>query len=258
MADTYASGAYAARCGGSSPLVPTPMDPEILYEDSNILAINKPAGLVVHSDGRTKEPSVTEWFVSKYPEAKEVGEKLGEVERPGIVHRLDRETSGVLLLAKTKEGHAHLKKQFQNREIDKTYHLFVYGVMRDEQGSINLPIGRGVGDFRKWSAERGARGEKRDALTYFKVLKIDSEKKISFVEAKPKTGRTHQIRVHFLAIKHPVIGDSLYAKTRPKLLGFERLALHAKKLFFTSLEGDRIEVSAPYPDDFKKAMDSLA
>src|SRR6185369_15048639 len=105
----------------------------ILYEDADIVVLNKPAGLVVHPDGRTKEPSVSEWFVSKYPEAKNVGEPNGDVERPGIVHRIDRDTSGVLLLAKTKEGHAHLKEQFQNKEIEKIYHLFVYGNVKEDQ-----------------------------------------------------------------------------------------------------------------------------
>src|SRR3989344_3662498 len=115
------------------------LKPEIIYEDEDILAVNKPAGLVVHSDGRTEEPSVSEWFVKKYPESKNVGEKLGEIERPGIVHRIDRETSGVLLLAKTDKGHKVLKKQFQNREIEKKYHAFVYGLVEDDRGTINLP-----------------------------------------------------------------------------------------------------------------------
>src|SRR3990167_5701413 len=126
---------------------------DILYEDSDILVINKPAGLVVHSDGRTKEPSVSEWFVEKYPESKDVGEKMGEIERPGVVHRIDRETSGALILAKTKEGHAFLKEQFQNREIEKVYHAFVYGNLKDDRGTINLPIGKSASDFRKWSAQ---------------------------------------------------------------------------------------------------------
>lgn len=233
------------------------MDPEILYEDSDILAINKPAGLVVHSDGRTNEPSVAEWFVSKYPEAKDVGEKLGDIKRPGIVHRIDRETSGILLLAKTPEGHAHLKEQFQNREIEKVYHLFVYGNVKDDRGTINLPIARSASNFKKWSAQRGARGEKREALTYFEVLKRAEDKSATFVEAKPKTGRTHQLRVHFQAIHHPVVGDLLYAPKKPKLLGFERLALHARALTFRNLEGEVVSLEAEYPADFREALKTL-
>jgi 23S rRNA pseudouridine1911/1915/1917 synthase len=233
------------------------MEPTILYEDKDILAINKPAGLVVHSDGRTEESTVVDWFISKYPESKDVGEKMGDVERPGVVHRIDRETSGVLLLAKTNQGHALLKKQFQNHEIEKVYHAFVYGLVKEDRGTIKLPITRSTGDFRKWSAQRGGRGEKREAITYFEVLKRSAELGVTLVEAKPKTGRTHQIRVHFQALHHPVVSDSLYANSKPKLLGFERTALHAKKLIFTNLEGEKITVEAPYPEDFQNALKSL-
>lgn len=231
------------------------MEIPIIYEDEDILAINKPAGLVVHSDGRTEEPSVAEWFVAKYPEAKGVGEKLGDIERPGIVHRIDRDTSGILLLAKTPKGHAHLKEQFQNREVEKTYHAFLYGNLKDDRGSINLPIARSASNFKKWSAQRGARGEKREALTYFEVLKRAEDNSFSFVEAKPKTGRTHQLRVHFQAIHHPVVADPLYAPKKPKLLGFERLALHARKITFLNLKGEKIALEAEYPEDFKRALE---
>lgn len=238
------------------------IDLPILYEDDDILVINKPAGLVVHPDGRTKESSVSEWFAAKYPDAKDVGEHIektsGEViERAGVVHRIDRDTSGILLLAKTKEGHAHLKEQFMNREVEKVYHVFVYGNVKDDRGTINLPIGKSGGDFRKWSAQRGATGEKRDAVTYFEVLKRTEDKSATFVEAKPKTGRTHQIRVHFEAIHHPVVADKLYAKGKAPLLGFERLALHARKIGFMNLKGEKVEIEAPYPEDFQQALDNL-
>ncbi|MBX4206317.1 RluA family pseudouridine synthase [Candidatus Parcubacteria bacterium] len=237
-------------------------DPEILYEDNDILVINKPAGLVVHPDGRTQEQSVSEWFAKTYPDSKDVGESIektsGEViERAGVVHRIDRDTSGILLLAKTKEGHAALKEQFMNRKVEKTYHAFVYGNVKDDRGTINLPIGKSGGDFRKWSAQRGAKGEKRDAITYFHVLKRMEDKSATFVEAKPKTGRTHQIRVHFEAIHHPVVGDKLYAKGKAPLLGFERLALHARQISFKTVNGEKMTVEAPYPEDFKRALDAV-
>ena len=231
------------------------INPEILYEDKDILVINKPAGLVVHSDGKTVEPSVSEWLVSRYPEAKEVGEDMGEVERPGIVHRIDRDTSGVLVLDKNKEGHAHLKEQFKERLVDKVYETFVYGNLKEEHGSIKLPIGKSNSDFRKWSAERGAKGVKRDALTYYRVL--GRGEGVTHVEAKPKTGRTHQIRVHFKALHHPVVCDKLYAHQKESLLGFERLALHAKSLTFKDLSDESHTVIAPYPEDFKHAIDTL-
>ena len=211
----------------------------------------------MHPDGRTQEESVSEWFVTKYPGSKNVGEPLGGIERPGIVHRIDRDTSGVLLLAKTKEGHAVLKEQFQKREIGKIYHLFIYGNLKDDRGTINLPIGRSASNSRKWSAERGARGEKREAITYFQVIKRASDKSVTFVEAKPKTGRTHQIRVHFKALHHPVVCDKIYASTKPSLLGFERLALHARSITFKTVSGKKVTIEAPYPEDFMKAIDII-
>ncbi|MEX2014044.1 MAG: RluA family pseudouridine synthase [Parcubacteria group bacterium] len=229
----------------------------ILYEDEDIIVLDKPAGLVVHPDGRTQEPSVSEWFGRKYSGSIDVGEKFGDIERPGVVHRIDRETSGLLLMAKTKIGHETLKEQFQNREIEKIYHLFVYGNLQDDQGTINLPIGRSASNFRKRSAERGARGDKREAVTYFRVIRRSSDKSLTFVEAKPKTGRTHQIRVHFKALHHPVVADSLYAPRKPKLLGFTRLALHARAITFTTVAGKKITIESAYPEDFVNAMDSL-
>ncbi len=234
----------------------------ILYEDDDCLVINKPAGLVVHADGRTEEPTVADWVLKTYPETREVGEPIKlsdgrEMLRPGIVHRIDRETSGALIIAKTEKGFESLKSQFQHHEVEKVYHLFVYGTLADKRGSINLPIGRSAGDFRKRSAQRGKKGELREALTYFEVLGHFPEKGVTFVEAKPKTGRTHQIRVHFQALQRPVVADSLYAVSKPKLLGFERLALHARRVTFLNTQGERIMVQAPYPVDFRKALDSL-
>jgi 23S rRNA pseudouridine1911/1915/1917 synthase len=199
-------------------------------------------------------------MLENYPEAKDVGEPIklkdGEViERPGIVHRIDRETSGVLLLAKTKEGFETLKSQFQNREIHKTYITFVYGNMKDYHGAINLPIGRSAGDFRRWSASRGAKGEMREATTYFKVLKRGDG--VTLVEVKPKTGRTHQIRVHFTALQRPIVGDKLYAPTKPLLLGFGRLALHAREIEFKDTKGKLHTVTADFPDDFLKAFEAI-
>lgn len=242
---------------------------EILYEDDSCVVVNKPAGLMVHPDGRDEGPFLTDWVVQRYPEAVDVGEPArtphGEpIPRPGIVHRLDRETSGALVITKTDDAHAALKRQFQERSVTKKYLAYVWGQVKEEFGTITRPIGRSSSDFRKWSAQRGARGEMRDAETYWtKVRDLMApvageggmqKEKFTLVEVEPKTGRTHQIRVHFLAIHHPVVSDMLYAPNKPKALGFDRTALHAKSVEFTSpATGKRVKVEAPLPEDFKRA-----
>ena len=231
----------------------------IIFENDEVLAVDKPAGLVVHSDGKTKEPNLTDWVVENYPEMENVGEKAvydgKEIARPGIVHRLDRETSGVMLLAKTQESFENLKKQFQERETKKIYNAFVYGPMKEEEATIDRPIGKSKSDFRKWSAQRGARGELREAVTDYKVL--EKSKEFSYLEVSPKTGRTHQIRVHLKAINYPVVCDKLYAPKRECALGFDRLALHARSITFALLNGENVTVEADLPEDFEKAVKTL-
>ncbi len=241
---------------------------DILYEDDDCVVINKPAGLMVHPDGRDKGPFLTDWVIKKYPKTVKVGEHARTPEgetllRPGIVHRLDRETSGALIVAKTKEGHAHLKDQFKDRTMVKKYLAFVWGEMNEEFGTISRPIGRSSSDFRKWSAQRGARGEMRDAETYWtkitsKQIGTESNKeKFSLIEVEPKTGRTHQIRVHMMAVNHPVVGDLLYAPKRLMALGFKRTALHARSIEFNTIEGKRVKIEAPLPKDFERAYKEM-
>ncbi len=259
-------------------------NPTIIFENSHLAAINKPAGLVVHSDGKTDEKTLCDWILSKWPKVKGVGEPLiinkgtpkeQVIDRPGIVHRLDRETSGVIVIAKTQESFENLKLQFQEREIEKVYHCFVWGIVKDDKGTIDRPIGRSKSDFRKWSAERFARGELRPSVTNYKVLarhigasgslmtkeELDAEtptqRKIphdfTYLEVMPLTGRTHQIRVHFKAINHPVVCDGLYAPNHPDALGFKRTALHAYKIRVGDLDGVEHEFEAPLPEDFAAA-----
>ena len=154
-------------------------------------------------------------------------------------------------MAKTKKGYASLKEQFQNREIEKIYHLFVYGNLKDDRGTINLPIGRSNSSFKKWSAERGARGEKRDAITFFQVLKraIDPPShKASEGQSQPSFTK---------GLHHPVVGDKLYASGKEALLGFARLALHAREISFKDVSGVQHRVLANYPEDFQHAIDIL-
>lgn len=238
--------------------------PDTIYEDADIVAINKPAGLIVHSDGRTVEPSVAQWVLEKYPEAKEVGEPWtspqGEVVlRPGIVHRLDRGTSGVLILAKTQAAYEFLKKQFQDRTTEKVYRTFVYGHPSADAGVIEAEIVRIRSVPPRWGVARRGEGKKeRAAITAWHVLERgadnDTGEKATYLEVCPKTGRTHQIRVHLKSINHPVVADPLYAKGRPAILGFTRPALHALSLAITLPSGGRHTFEAPLPADFEAAL----
>lgn len=233
---------------------------QTLFEDENILALNKPAGLMVHSGGRSSEATLSDFILQNYPEIKGVGEPFKieekEIDRPGIVHRLDKDTSGVILIAKNQTAFEHLKNQFKNKEIQKIYHAFVYGNIKDDSGIIDKPIGKSRSDFRQRSAASNARGNLREATTYFNVLQrgVDQGEHYCFLEVKPKTGRTHQIRVHMKSIHHPIVCDSLYTKNPKPLLGFERLALHARSISFTDLDGNFLNIEAPYPEDFDKAV----
>ncbi|HRY30861.1 MAG TPA: RluA family pseudouridine synthase [Candidatus Paceibacterota bacterium] len=240
------------------------LTPEILKADKDFLIINKPADLVVHSDGRTKESTLCDFLLKKYPAIKGVGEpalildqetgKKISIDRPGIVHRLDRDTSGVMIVARNQKFFEYLKKQFQDRLIEKKYHAFVYGNIKEKFLTIDEPIGRSKKNFRQWLAGLRARGEKREAVTNIEVLKRATDKSVTFIEASPKTGRTHQIRVHLKHIYHPIVCDNLYAPNRESLLGFSRMALHAKSLRFIDPKGQILSFEAPYPLDFERAI----
>ncbi len=236
------------------------MNISILYEDMDIVVINKPSGMMVHPDGRTKKETVSDWFMKKYPESTEVGEIQRlvdgtEIARPGIVHRLDTDTSGVLVLVKTSEAHTFFKKAFQDREVEKTYLAFVYGVPK-KRGIIDFSIGRSRKDFRLKSAQPKAKGRLRDALTHYRTLDevIIDNAKFALLKVCPKTGRTHQIRVHLKAIHHPIIGDPLYAPNHLPVFGLNRLGLHSYSIDIPLLSGNRTVMCAPLPEDLKIAL----
>jgi len=233
----------------------------IITQTKDYALINKPAGLVVHSNGKTEEKTLCDFLLEHFPEIENVGEPIilqngTIIKKPGIVHRLDRETSGIMLVALNQEAFTYFKELFKNREVKKTYHAFVYENIKEDSGVIDKPIGRSRNDFRQWQAGSKARGEMRDAVTEFRVMGRSTDKSFTFVEAMPKTGRTHQIRVHFKHLSHPLVADALYAPNRGNQLGFERMALHSKKIEFTGPDGVLVEAEAPYPDDFEKALNS--
>jgi len=233
-------------------------EPKIIYEDADVLALNKPAGLLVHSAGRKNEETVVDWLEKNYPTLAGVGETMRlaggqEIKRPGIVHRLDKETSGVLLVAKNQKAFLHLKLQFQNQQVKKTYYALVYGTVLEKEGVINEPIGRG--EDGRWVAGERAAGRLRLAVTEFKTLEHFPD--YTFLEARPQTGRTHQLRVHFKFLGHPIVGDKLYAPRRQCLPGLERLALHAASIELTLPSGSRVKFEADLPDDFSRVLHNL-
>lgn len=236
----------------------------IIYENEDVLVVNKPSGLVVHSDGKTKEPTLVDWVQENYPAVSDVGEPLElsdgtMIKRSGIVHRLDRGTSGVILIAKNQETFLFLKRQFKERKIKKVYRAIVHGTPKDSRGTIDKPIGKSRKDFRMWTTLSSARGVIREAITEYKVLR--SSKGFSYIEVYPKTGRTHQIRVHMKSLGHVIVSDKLYSSKKEsetkKVLGFDRPALHAFAISFSLRGGETMRIEAPLPADFEKALGEM-
>lgn len=233
----------------------------LITETESALVVNKPAGLIVHSDGRTDESNLCDWILANYPDTAGVGEPIEradkeDIARPGIVHRLDRETSGVLIIARSQRAYEHLKQQFKDREIKKEYTVFVYGEVTDKSFTIDEPIGRSCGDdFRKHSVPPYTRGNNRPAQTDL-VVKT-ATKRATHLRAYPQTGRTHQIRVHLKSIHHPIVCDSLYASGKECFWGLDRQALHAHRITFNLPDGRVISAEAQLPEVLQRAESKL-
>lgn len=276
------------------------MTPDIIFEDNHILVINKPSGLLVHGDGHTCEQSLADFLIDTGKVTKDVGEPLIieinkgtvtdcalpsheytndehghgvlKIYRPGIMHRLDKDTSGIMIIAKDNTTYYELKKHFQDRTIKKEYLAVVRGNFKENIGSISVPIGRSKSDFRNWLAPtgadrafgRGTRGELRDAVTDYRVLGAtrgspfvadgvvtkDNQADWSLILIKPRTGRTHQIRVHMKYVNHPIGGDKLYGDDKT-ITAYPRLMLHALRLSYVDKEGTTRVFEAPMPGDFE-------
>ena len=234
----------------------------ILYENSHAVAIDKPAGVMVHPDERQDEYTVADWMKENY-DVKGVGDEG----REGIVHRLDRNTTGVLILAKDKVAYTSFKKQFREHTNRKVYRVIVEGNIRHDTGMISLPIARARSDFRKRTIvdlfSKDQRGEEREAITRYKVLEratsIDG-KNYSYIEVYPLTGRTHQIRAHMRGIRHPIIGDDLYGSVKGSVVA-PRSMLHAYSLTINipqKGEGEEeITITSPIPKDMKETLAKL-
>jgi 23S rRNA pseudouridine1911/1915/1917 synthase len=227
--------------------------PQIIFEDDDVLVIDKPAGLLTHARDEKlfdQEPTVVHWLIKKYPTIKKIGDKP-EL-RPGIVHRLDKETSGVMIVAKTQIAFEHLKKQFSEHLIKKEYYGWAYGKMPSNYGIINFPIGRSEDGGKMAARPNTPITDEADktAVTEYEVLKQLPNR--ALVKIMPQTGRTHQIRVHFFALNHPIIGDPIYQSKSYKAIPSERMLLHAHKLTFTDLAGGKKIFTSHLPDCFEK------
>lgn len=229
--------------------------PSLVEETETFLVLYKPAGIAMHPAGNSRQETVSDWISTTYPQIMGVGE---DRKRPGMVHRLDKDTSGLLLIAKSNTAFKALKRLFQERKIEKTYFALVHGNLTIPSGSVNLPIGRVKGE-KKRAVPAGKRefgGELRDALTEYGLHTRYTG--YDFLSVKPKTGRTHQIRVHLSAIGHPIVGDRLYRfkEHRRDSLKPPFQLLHAGELRF-QLGKQKYRYTAPLPRYFADTLKML-
>lgn len=244
------------------PAVPSHMEPkeaplDIIYEDEHLLVINKPAGLTVHPGAGNQQDTLVNILLHY------LGDQLsgiGGVERPGIVHRLDKDTTGLMVVAKTDHAHRHLSDQLKSRTLSRHYLAFCWGVPKPLQGSIDTFLGRHPKHRTKIAVlQHGG----KEAITHYQVKKVFGNQSASLVECHLETGRTHQIRVHMQHLKHPIIGDPSYGLSKKTILQEElrfltRQALHAWQIHFEHpASGEQIELEAPLPEDLVKLQQIL-
>ena len=222
----------------------------ILYEDNDIIVVNKPKGMVVHPANGNWEGTLVNAIMAI---CKDSLSGIGGEIRPGIVHRLDKDTSGVIVIAKNDKAHINLSEQIKNHEVEKTYIALVRGIVKVNEATIDMPIARSTSDRKKMAvSEKG-----KKAVTHFKVLKRYSKYNCSLLEVKIETGRTHQIRVHLAQIGYPIIGDSVYSKGS-NIWGIEGQCLHAISLkFHHPVTGKEMFIEAPLPEYFDNLIKEL-
>jgi len=228
---------------------------DIIYEDEDILIVNKPAGMVVHPACGNYSGTLVNALLN-YPgfltsfNARRNTHDARRTMRPGIVHRLDKDTSGIMIVAKNGPALRKLSKQLKNRTIIKKYTAVVKGIVELDEGKIDAPISHDKKDRRKMTINEE---EGKEAVTYYRVVKRNAKKNYTILEVRPKTGRTHQIRIHLSHIGHPVLGDTLY--NGPVVEGLARQALHATSISFVHpSKNTNLEYSAEFPPDIKKRV----
>lgn len=228
----------------------------IIYEDSNIIVVDKPADLTVHPVHPDQNDTLVNGLIAHYPEIKNVGDNPL---RPGIVHRLDKDTSGVMAITKNNQSFEYLKKQFQERKTEKQYLALAVGKVKDKKGTITKSISQSRKDHRKRSTLFGEKS--KPAWTEYEIveyLQDTSKTKYTLVKVTPKTGRTHQIRIHLASIGYPIAGDKQYKfKRQPCPKNLERQFLHAYHLKFQLSSGKMMEFKSELPQDLKETLEGL-
>jgi 23S rRNA pseudouridine1911/1915/1917 synthase len=236
-------------------------EPKIVFANKEFIIVNKPAGLIVHGAPHIKGATLADWLLKKYPELKKVGE---DKTRPGIMHRLDKDVSGLLVIARTNDSFKNLKKQFQDRGVEKIYTALVYGNIAKDNDKIEFSLKRSAGGHRQAAVPEGYNFkenflELREAYTEFQVLKRLIN--YTLLSVKIKSGRKHQIRVHLFAYGFPLVGDNLYStkytRAENRKINLNRIFLVSSKLSFTDLSGKRQSFSVELPDDLNNFLQEL-
>lgn len=236
-------------------LRPDPSLPlDVIYEDKDFLIINKPSGIVVHAGVKNPQKTLVNALLAQCPEIATVGDEAKI--RPGIVHRLDKDVSGVMVVAKNNKAFQHLKKQFQERKIEKIYICLAWGRFKERKGRIELPIAQNPKHPAKMVVVRNPKDplnqKTQSALTEYKVLQQFD--KTAYLKVYLRTGRRHQIRVHFKSIGHPLVNDPLYGERKQKYLGSGRIFLHAASLGLATFSGGKMHFLSPLPKDLKEIL----
>ncbi len=221
---------------------------DIVYEDQDIILVNKPKGMVVHPANGNPDGTLVNAIMAK---CKDGLSGIGGELRPGIVHRLDKDTSGLLIIAKNDYAHIQMSEQIKEHKVQKTYLALVKGIVKENEATIQMPIGRSVQDRKKMAVRKDG----KEAITHFRVLTRYLHH--TLLEVKIETGRTHQIRVHMAQIGHPVVGDMVYSSGK-NAFGVEGQMLHAQKLDFTHPRtGEKMHFEAPLPAYFNEVLEKL-
>lgn len=232
-------------------VIPENIPLDIVYEDNSIIVINKPKNVVVHPAAGHESGTLVNALLYH---CKDSLSSINGVKRPGIVHRIDRNTTGLLVICKNDHAHISLAEQLKKHSITRKYHAICHGIIKQAEGTINAPIGRHPVDRKKMSINNK---NGREAITHYKVLKTFASG-YSYIECTLETGRTHQIRVHMASIGHPILGDDVYGPHNPKIKNLDGQTLHAKVLGFIHPDtNEYIEFDSELPDYFKHLIEIL-